>query len=229
MLTEGLSLPVLFWSQLLSCIVVIGASLAPSYAGFTACRTLQGFFNTDPQVIGLTIIHDMFFFHERARKINIWAFSFLVGPYAGPYAGPFVAGFLIQKINWRQDFGVLAAFYGFSTILVMLFGDETLYDRENPNNNTEAKGLFHRLQLLTGIAGFKAQGRPTLKTVFKDIFEIAPLPYLILPCKYFNRSSLLRNILTFCSCHISSGRLHVGNWYYHNNYAVCQTTTLPLQ
>jgi MFS family permease len=159
--------------------VVIGASLAPSYAGFTACRTLQGFFNTAPQVIGLTIIHDMFFFHERARKINIWAFSFLVGP----YAGPFVAGFLIEKINWRQDFGVLAAFYAFSTILVVLFGDETLYDRENPKNNSmEAKGFSRKLQLLTGIAGIKAQGRPTLKTVFKDIFVIAPLPYLILPC-----------------------------------------------
>ncbi|KKY20675.1 putative major facilitator superfamily [Phaeomoniella chlamydospora] len=49
-------LPVLFWSQLLSCAMVIAAALAPSYSGFTACRTLQGFFNTAPQVIGLTAI-----------------------------------------------------------------------------------------------------------------------------------------------------------------------------
>jgi len=69
------------------------------------------FLNTAPQVIGLTVIHDMFFFQERTRKINLWAFTYLVGP----YLGPFIAGFLIQNINWRQDIGVLAAFYGFST------------------------------------------------------------------------------------------------------------------
>lgn len=71
-LTVRSRLPVLFWSQLLSLVVTIGATLAPGYAGFTACRTLQGFFGAPPQVIGLSIIHDMFFFHERTRKINVF-------------------------------------------------------------------------------------------------------------------------------------------------------------
>jgi MFS family permease len=172
-------LPVLFWSQVLTCIVVIGASLAPTYAGFTACRTLQGFFNTAPQVIGLTIIHDMFFFHERTRKINFWAFSFLVGP----YLGPFIAGFLIQKINWRQDFGVLAAFHGFAIILIIIFGDETLYDRQYPQNNVEFKGIWGKIQLLTGIAGLRMKNRPALTTVFKDLIALSMLPQLILPSK----------------------------------------------
>ena len=52
-------LPVLFWSQFLSAIWVMGAAVAPNYAGFTAFRALQGFFNTAPQVVGLTVIHDM--------------------------------------------------------------------------------------------------------------------------------------------------------------------------
>jgi MFS family permease len=166
----------------LTCIVVIGASQSSTYAGFTACRTLQGFFNTAPQVIGLTIIHDMFFFHERTRKINFWAFSFLIGP----YLGPFIAGFLIQKINWRQDFGVLAAFHGFAIILIILVGDETVYDREHPENNVKVTGVIGKIELLTGIAGFRAKGRPTLKTIFKDLIAISFLPYLILPCKFFN-------------------------------------------
>ena len=122
----------------------------------------------------------MFFFHERTRKINFWAFSFLVGP----YLGPFIAGFLIQKINWRQDFGVLAAFHGFAIILIVLFGDETLYDREHPENNLKVNGIMGKIELLTGIAGIRAKGRPTLKTVFKDLLAIAFLPYLILPCKF---------------------------------------------
>ena len=56
-------LPVLFWSQALALIMIIAATFSPSYASFTAFRALQGFFGTAPQVIGLTMVHDMFFFH----------------------------------------------------------------------------------------------------------------------------------------------------------------------
>lgn len=121
----------------------------------------------------------MFFFHERTRKINFWAFSFLVGP----YLGPFIAGFLIQKINWRQDFGVLAAFHGFAIILIIIFGDETLYDRQYPQNNVEFKGIWGKIQLLTGIAGLRMKNRPALTTVFKDLIALSMLPQLILPSK----------------------------------------------
>lgn len=53
-------LPVLFYSQILCAIWVMAAALAPGYASFTAFRTLQGFFNTAPQVVGLSFIHDMY-------------------------------------------------------------------------------------------------------------------------------------------------------------------------
>ena len=52
-------LPVLFWSQLLAALMVMAAALSPDYATFTAFRALQGFVNSAPQVIGLSIIHDM--------------------------------------------------------------------------------------------------------------------------------------------------------------------------
>jgi MFS family permease len=52
-------LPVLFWSQFLSAIVVMAAAVSPNYASFTAFRTLQGFVNTAPQVIGLSMVHDL--------------------------------------------------------------------------------------------------------------------------------------------------------------------------
>jgi hypothetical protein len=43
--------------------MVLIATFMPTYAGFTAFRTLQGFFATAPQVIGLSVVHDLFFFH----------------------------------------------------------------------------------------------------------------------------------------------------------------------
>ena len=36
--------------------MVLIATFMPTYAGFTAFRTLQGFFATAPQVIGLSVV-----------------------------------------------------------------------------------------------------------------------------------------------------------------------------
>jgi MFS family permease len=169
-------LPVLFWSQLLTLVCSIGATYAKNYAGFTACRTLQGFFGAPPQVIGLSIIHDLFFFHERARKINIWAFSFLIGP----YFGPFVSGLIIEKLSWRNTFGVLCGFYGLSVLGIILLGDETLYDRENKVQRQT--GFIERVKRLTGIAGVRdASGKPGVWEVTKDLFGLMLRPYLLLP------------------------------------------------
>ncbi len=46
---------------------------ATTFESFMAARILNGFFATVSQAGGLMFIQDMFFFHERARKINIWA------------------------------------------------------------------------------------------------------------------------------------------------------------
>ncbi|KAF2093009.1 MFS general substrate transporter [Rhizodiscina lignyota] len=171
-------LPVLFWSQFLTLICTIGATYAKGYAGFTACRTLQGFFGAAPQVIGLSMIHDMFFFHERARKINIWGFSFLIGP----YLGPFVSGFIITKLDWRHTFGVLCGFYGFSVLMILLFGDETLFDRSEDRKPIERKGIAQRVNLMIGIAGIsESHGRPGVWEVTKDLFGLLLRPYLLLP------------------------------------------------
>lgn len=40
--------------------MVLGATLSTNWAMFTAFRSLQGFFGTVPQVIGLPIIYDMY-------------------------------------------------------------------------------------------------------------------------------------------------------------------------
>jgi MFS family permease len=164
--------------------VVIGATLAPGYAGFTAARTIQGLVNTAPQIIGLSIIHDMYSFHDRTRKINIWSYSFL----AGPFLGPFVSGLIITKLSWRKDFGILSAMYGFSFILTMLLGDETLYDEEEDINEikkqSERKSLIGQQALLvTGIAGAKEKGRPSVSTVLMHTISIGLRPHVLVICK----------------------------------------------
>jgi MFS family permease len=59
-------LPVLFWSMVLAFFMTIFSAAAPTWISFVVARCLQGFFVTAPQVVGLSMIHDMFFFHGNA-------------------------------------------------------------------------------------------------------------------------------------------------------------------
>jgi MFS family permease len=105
--------------------MVIGACNAPSFASFTTFRALQGLFGTVPQVIGLPIIHDLYRPKDWPRMINIWGTTFLVGPFLGPA----LAGYMLEGIDWRDCFKVLAGLYGLSSILVIAFGRETCYPK----------------------------------------------------------------------------------------------------
>jgi len=40
-------------------IFVLATAVSPNYASFITFRTLQGFVNTPPQVIGLSIVHGL--------------------------------------------------------------------------------------------------------------------------------------------------------------------------
>jgi len=66
-------LPVVFWFLLLSTATAAWCAGAMSLESFTGARILNGFFSTVSQAGGLMFLKDIFFFHEQARKINIWA------------------------------------------------------------------------------------------------------------------------------------------------------------
>jgi len=66
-------LPIVFWFLLLSTATAAWCAGATNLDSFTAARVLNGFFSTVSQAGGLMFIQDIFFFHERARKINIWS------------------------------------------------------------------------------------------------------------------------------------------------------------
>ena len=98
-------LPVLFYFMVLATATAIWCAAAQSFESFMAARILNGFFSTVAQGGGLMFIFDMFFFHERARKINIWA-GFIV---LSPYFGPLFAAFMISTQKWQVPFWVYVA------------------------------------------------------------------------------------------------------------------------
>ncbi|CAE6441940.1 unnamed protein product [Rhizoctonia solani] len=145
-------LPVLFWSQVLGLGFLIGCTVAPTLTVFAVTRCLQSFFSTAPQVVGLYFIKDIFFWHQEARKVNIWTFSFVVSP----FLGPFLFGFLVERQTWRWAYGIGCIYSGLVLLLIIFFLDESMYDRKYfPAPAPPTKGLRYRIETLIGITGFK--------------------------------------------------------------------------
>jgi MFS family permease len=172
-------LPCLFWSMFIGLGFTIGCTVAPNLHTFAAMRILAATFQTAPQVSGLYAICDMFPFHLQARKLNLWTLGFVVSPFIGPSFLGFIVG---QGITWRWVYGVGCIYSGLVLILVVLFAEETMYDRHLksvPPRPTQ--GLRYRVETLLGITGAKmAKYRPTWTRCVMDLFEVVYKPVVLL-------------------------------------------------
>jgi len=173
-------IPVLWWTMFLSLWMALFATLAPNNIAFIVARCLQGLFTTAPQVIGLSFIRDMFFFHEHARKIGIWASAFIISP----YLGSFLAAIISNYKSWRIAFWIDFTIIGLALILVTFLGDETMYDRDAVDKQpSKPKGwLNYRVKILTGIYGYQCHGRTTVWQSTKDLFFLLTRPYFLCLC-----------------------------------------------
>ncbi|MCJ1397631.1 hypothetical protein MMC11_000827 [Xylographa trunciseda] len=114
--------PVLFWTQVAGTLFTLGCALTTSFTTFYGLRAMMGFTLTACQTIGLSYIKDMFFFHEHARKIGLWAALFLLSPYCGPLFGNFI---IAGTGQWRIVFWLVFAVCCFDLILIVSFADES--------------------------------------------------------------------------------------------------------
>ncbi|KAJ6016196.1 hypothetical protein N7540_010787 [Penicillium herquei] len=162
--------PILFWWTLLALATAIWCAAAQSFESFMAARILNGFFSTVAQGGGLMFIKDMFFLHEYARKINIWS-GFIV---LSPYMGPLLGAFIVNTQIWQWAFGVYAIETGLCLIAIILFVEETYYDRKT--NQPELVPNAPRWHRMLGIQQVRTS---YIKNSFKD----AVMRPLVIICK----------------------------------------------
>lgn len=143
-------MPVLFWSSFLGLFFTIGSALSPSFPVHYAMRTLQSVTQSTGQTIGLAFVEDCFFYHEHARKIGIWYAIYLCSPFLSPLLGYFIVG---KTANWHTIFWCTVAWSAFLLCLILLFGDETYYNRSVSLEGQPRRGKGHggRLLRVTGI------------------------------------------------------------------------------
>lgn len=169
-------LPVLFWSQLIALGWMIGCTFAPTLKTFTAFRCLNGFFATAPQVTGLFVVTDMYPFHLQARQLNVWTMGFIISPFLSPFA----FGFLVARASWRWAYGIGAIYGAIVVALIVLFMEETLYDRHLKEQPARSPGLRYRIETLVGKTGLDmAKYRDGWYTAISAPLRIVWRPHLI--------------------------------------------------
>jgi len=164
------------------------------------CRALSSgsFHNSTPMYrsqfysrhvfIVLNVFDNRFFFHEHARKIGIWAWAFVISPYLGPFLSAIISNFK----SWRDSFWIDFMIVGLALFFVTFLGDETLYDRDNIDEQPPKPTgyLKYRVQMLTGVYGAKCKGRVTVWQSTKDLFFLLTRPYFACLCGILSPASI---------------------------------------
>lgn len=128
--------PVLFWTEFFGLLFTIGSALAKDFKTFFILRIFTAIFITAAQTISLAFLKDIFFFHERARKIGLWATLYICSPYIGPMMGNFVVG---KTHDWRLVYWMCVGVLGLQLTFILLFIDETWYNRRIPLKSQPAR------------------------------------------------------------------------------------------
>ena len=130
------------------------------------------------QTIGLAFIKDMFFFHEHARKVGIWYSIFITSPVFGPFIGYFIYGGLHK---WQPIFWLVFSWSSFLICMMLVFGDETFYNRHIPveQQPKRPKGRVGRLLRLFGVWQIRNHApTPTLLRGYGRLLEVFLKPVI---------------------------------------------------
>lgn len=116
--------PILILGTLTALVATVGAALAPTLEGYMAARFFQGLGVSPASNVGLAVINDVFFEHERGQKLGLWVLAIDMGLLFGPFIGGFVALAGHQWIQW-----VTGILLGVVLVAEVVFLPETLYPR----------------------------------------------------------------------------------------------------
>ncbi|CEL07443.1 hypothetical protein ASPCAL10600 [Aspergillus calidoustus] len=110
---------------------LIGASRATSYTGLMAARVFHGFGSGVCESLPVQLVNDIFYLHERGKRIGYYTVCLCLGSTGPLYAGYMLAG----GYSWRLFFYVVAAFSGALFVAAFFLAEESRYHR--PDVETE--------------------------------------------------------------------------------------------
>ncbi|ORY69063.1 putative MFS transporter [Pseudomassariella vexata] len=155
--------PVMLGSMLLFIAGLIGASQAHDYRGLMIARVFHAFGAGICEAIPVQLVNDIFFLHERGKRIGYYTFALCLGTIAPLPA----AHMLIEPYSWRLFFYIILAFALALFVLALLFVEETSYDRKthvaaNPSLPDEGSGSVRNEKPITELQEQTTPSEPSV-------------------------------------------------------------------
>ncbi|KAL2151737.1 hypothetical protein VTH82DRAFT_6835 [Thermothelomyces myriococcoides] len=118
--------PVMLGSLIGYCVGLIACSQATTYGGLMAARIVHTFASSVCEALPVQLVNDIFFLHERGKRLGYYTFALCIGSTGPLYAGYMLAG----GYSWRLFFYVEFAFGCALLILAFFVVEETFYHRK---------------------------------------------------------------------------------------------------
>ncbi|KAL4879651.1 major facilitator superfamily domain-containing protein [Aspergillus karnatakaensis] len=113
---------------------LIGASRATSFSGLMIARVFHGFGSGVCESLPVQLVNDIFYLHERGKRIGYYTVCLCLGATGPLYAGYMLAG----GYSWRLFFYVVAAFSGALLVAAFFLVEESRYHRPDPTTASSA-------------------------------------------------------------------------------------------
>ncbi|CAI7578535.1 unnamed protein product [Penicillium glandicola] len=117
--------PVYLLGATLFVISAIWCAASPNYPSLVVARVFQGFAVSPVECLPSATIAEIYFLHERAYRVGIYTLLLL----GGKNLIPLVSAAIIQGLNWRWVFWIVAMIVGMCLVLLFFFVPETFWDR----------------------------------------------------------------------------------------------------
>jgi multidrug resistance protein len=195
--------PILILGTIMALASTIGAALAPDYSSYMAARFFQGLGVSPASNVGLAVINDTFFEHERGQKLGLWVLAIDQGLLFGPLIGGFVNAAGYRWIQWLS-----AILFGVVLLAELFFLPETLYPRHlmlaETRGGAAAVQVGDEKTVASSAPSKHADLRKTKKLPFANV---TPLPGIQHPklydtiirfAKTFKYTVVPLSIMTYC-------------------------------
>ncbi|KAI1472268.1 MFS general substrate transporter [Daldinia caldariorum] len=117
--------PVYLFSAILFVISAVWCALSPNFTSFILARVFQGIAVSPVECLPSATIAEIFYLHERAYRIGVYTLLLL----SGKNLVPLVSAAIIERLEWRWVFWILAIVVASCGFLLFLFVPETFWDR----------------------------------------------------------------------------------------------------
>ncbi|KAL4871028.1 hypothetical protein BDV12DRAFT_184131 [Aspergillus spectabilis] len=104
---------------------LVGASRATSFSGLMVARVFHGFGSGVCESLPVQLVNDIFYLHERGKKIGYYTVCLCLSSTGPLYAGYMLAG----GYSWRLFFYVVAAFAGALLVAAFFLVEESRFHR----------------------------------------------------------------------------------------------------